>query len=276
VNYRLGYNTNGFAHHRLDDVLHILAESGYGAVAITPDVHHLPPFETGSAELVRLRRLLERLDLSAVVETGARYVLDSRRKHHPTLLDPEPEGRETRLRFLVRCAEIAAEIGAEVVSVWSGIRPMETPEADADRYLREGVARLCEEGRALGVGIGFEPEPGMHVETLRDWDVLRRDVGAEHLGLTLDVGHVPCTESIPPQAAIRDRATELLNVHLDDCRGGIHEHLQVGEGELDWIEIAFALRESGYDRIACFELSRHSHAAPDAAREALTRFRSAM
>jgi glucose/arabinose dehydrogenase len=32
-----------------------------------------------------------------------------------------------------------------------------------------------------------------------------RDVAHEGLGLTLDVGHVPCTERIPPEEAIRSR-----------------------------------------------------------------------
>ncbi len=118
--FRLGYNTNGFAHHRLDDALHILAELGYRAVALTPDAHHLRPFETTATELRSYRQLLEQLDLSVVVETGARYVLDARRKHRPTLLEAGAAGRARRLEFLVRCAEIAAELGGSRVSIWSG------------------------------------------------------------------------------------------------------------------------------------------------------------
>lgn len=271
---RLGYNTNGFAHHRLDDALEILAELGYDAVALTPDVHHLPPFETTPAGLRELRRRLATLGIAAVIETGARYVLDPRRKHRPTLLEEDPGERRRRFDFLVRCAEIAAELEAGVVSIWSGALPPGADAGAAWRRLVDGVGAFCDRAAALGVRVGFEPEPGMLVASLAEWDRLRDAVAHPALGLTLDVGHVPCTEDATPAAVLVARAGELVNVHLDDVRGRVHEHLQVGDGELDWSAIARTLREIGYRGIAAFELSRHSHAAPEAAAEALRRFRA--
>lgn len=272
---RLGYNTNGFAHHRLEDALDILAELGYRGVAITPDVHHLPPFEVSGAELARVRRQLEELDLAPVVETGARFVLDPRRKHRPTLLEGDAEGRKRRFDFLVRCLEIAVELGASQLSIWSGVLPARMAEDEAWGWLIDGVGRLCIEAERQGVGVAFEPEPGMLVEGMGGWERLRNSVAHPALGLTLDVGHVRCTETFSPEEAIRRYADDLRNLHLDDMRGGVHDHLQIGEGELDFGSILDALRDVGYSGVASVELSRHSHAAVQAARVALERLRAA-
>src|SRR6201987_3412200 len=96
-----GYNTNGFAHHRLEDALAVLAELGYQSVALTLDHHALNPFGPNPArEPEQVRGLLGKLGLRCVVETGARFLLDPRRKHQPTLLSPAPEDRLRRLIFL--------------------------------------------------------------------------------------------------------------------------------------------------------------------------------
>jgi sugar phosphate isomerase/epimerase len=241
-------------------------------VALTPDANHLPPDRTSAAELRAVRTLLEELGLAVVVETGARYVLDPRRKHYPTLIERDASDRARRLAYLQRCAEIAGELGGDTVSLWSGIPAPDLPREEAWGHLVAGVTALCRRLAPLGLQVAFEPEPGMLVETLAQWEALRDAVGAANFGLALDVGHVPVTESISAGDAIRRHGASLRTVHLDDTRNRVHEHLQIGDGELDWADIVAALREVRFTGIAAFELSRHSHAAPQAARDAMTRF----
>jgi len=93
----LAYNTNGFAHHRLEEALAVLADLGYAGVALTPDVPHLDLATTGPREWEALRRRLEHLGLACVVETGGRYVLDPRRKHWPNLVTRDPGAAERRV-----------------------------------------------------------------------------------------------------------------------------------------------------------------------------------
>src|SRR5205814_892211 len=89
---RLSMHTlrKGFAHHRLDDTLSILAELGYGGVALTLDYHSLNPYgEDFKQRVSKVRHWLEKLGLRSVIETGARFLLDPRQKHQPTLISPE-------------------------------------------------------------------------------------------------------------------------------------------------------------------------------------------
>jgi len=263
VSLLLGYNTNGFAHHGLLDALDILAGLGYRAVGLTLDVHHAPP---GRTDYARLARELRARSLLPVVETGARFLLDPRRKHRPTLMD---EGG-ARAEFLSACIRIAGEIGAPCVSLWSGAGE------DWDRLVR-ALAPLCEEAEGAGVDLAFEPEPGMLVDTMAQFDELRRRLDHPRLCLTLDVGHLHCLEREPPEAYVARYAGLLRNVHLDDHRRGVHEHLFFGEGEIDFAPLMAALRAVARDRDlpATVELSRHSHDAVATAERAfafLSRF----
>ncbi len=266
----LGYNTNGFAHHRFDDALAILADLGYRSVALTLDWHTLHPFESDwriHAEV--LRRRLENLRLHSVVETGARFLLDPYRKHQPTLLSASPEGRRRRLEFLMRSVDIAALLGAGAVSFWSG-----TPDdAPGDKILWQRLTDACVElaeyAAQLKVRLAFEPEPGMFVDTMPKYAELRQRVSRDNFGLTLDIGHLHCQGETPIAAQIRKWRDLLWNVHIEDMRRGIHEHLMFGEGEIDFPPVLEALAEIGYPGGVHVELSRHSHEAVNTARQAL-------
>jgi sugar phosphate isomerase/epimerase len=271
----LGYGTNGFANHRLDDALRLIADLGYRAVALTLDHHHLDPFaEDLARETDRVAGLLSELGLRCVVETGARYLLDPRRKHHPTLVS---EDAAPRIDFLARAIRIAEALGADCVSFWSGVLESTVDEETGWLRLRANLLPVVEEAHRRRVRLGLEPEPGMLVEQLAQALRLRRETGEpEELGITLDVGHCVAVEPVSAAACVRRAGNVLVNVQLDDMLPGVHEHLEFGQGDLDLPGTLAALEEVGYGGVAAVELPRHSHAAPDVARRAAEALRAAL
>lgn len=265
---RLAYNTNGAANHRLDDALALIAEAGYDGVALTLDHHHLDPYArdlTGRAQALAHR--LNGLGLGAVIETGARYLLDPRMKHEPTLVSPEPEGRERRLDFLYRCVEVAGTLDAEAVSFWAGVPRKGVDRGEARRWLLEGVAKVAERAGDRGVVVALEPEPGMLVETLDDYAAVAKEVPG--LKLALDTGHCLVTGERDPAEAVREFAGSTGTVSIEDMRRGVHEHLPFGEGEMDVSAVLSALEETGFGGLVCVELSRESPRAHAAIPEAI-------
>jgi sugar phosphate isomerase/epimerase len=274
LSLRFGYVSNGLSDHRLEDALELLAENGYDGLALTLDHIHFDPFAPRlRARAARVRAELEERGMSCVVETGARFVLDPRRKHFPTLVS---DGRQKRVDLLCTAVDVAAELGAPVVSMWSGsIAPDESPERAWD-LLVEGCERVLTHADEAGITLAFEPEPGMLVEQLSDYEELQRRLGnPPALGLTLDIGHIVCLEPMSVTECVRRGAPTLAHVHIEDMRRGVHEHLMFGEGELDLDESLRVLSEIGYAGMVAVELSRHSHAAHETVPAAKSALRAA-
>lgn len=266
----LGYNTNGFAFHRLEDAVRIMHELGYGAVGITLDVHHLDPFAEGAAEkAVELKKLLGQHGMRCVVETGARFILDPKRKHQPTLIDSNPAERRRRREFLERSVAIASILEADAVSFWAGAAPDAADVEELLKRLESELALLLPKAKAAGVPLALEPEPGMAVATTKQGMEIVRRMGDPMLGLTIDVGHVHCLSEGDPAAILRSVGDRLFNVHIEDMKRGVHDHLMFGDGEMDFPPIFDALRSIGYEKGVYVELSRHAHDAVNAARKAM-------
>ncbi|MFC7221235.1 sugar phosphate isomerase/epimerase family protein [Streptomyces polyrhachis] len=268
---RLAYGTNGLTDLRLTDALALLADLGYDGVALTLDHMHLDPLAPDLlARTAAVARVLERTGLAVTVETGARYVLDPRRKHAPTLLDPDSAGRLARQRLLLTALRVAGELGAGAVHAFSGRRPAGVAEDTAWETLAQSLEPVLTAAEYARIPLAVEPEPGHLLHDLAGFHRLRAAVG-EHpaLGLTLDLGHCQCLEPLPPAECVREAAPWLAHVQIEDMRRGVHEHLPFGEGEIDFEPLLGALRASGYRGLISVELPRHSHAGPELARTSL-------
>ena len=265
----LGYNTNGFAHHDPLAAIEILAQIGYRSIALTIDHGTLAPQATSSrAQLVDIQAALQGHKLRCVIETGARFLLDPWTKHEPTLVSADPSARQRRIDFYRYSLDLAAELHADCVSLWSGI-VRESAPADAvlDR-LAEGLDAVCHHADQVGIDVGFEPEPGMAIDTMSRFARLLECFVSPRLKLTLDIGHLFCQGELPLADPIRRWGSRIVNVHLEDMRAGVHEHLMFGEGEMAFPPIISALQETGFAGSVHVELSRHAHDAVNAARKA--------
>jgi sugar phosphate isomerase/epimerase len=268
---RYAYNTNGCAHHRLEDAIAMMADAGYDGVSLTLDIQHLDPFAPGhAAERACIASMLRARKLGVVIETGARFLLDPRQKHEPTLVTSEAEGRERRLDFLTRSLEVAADTGAEVLTFWAGRPASDVDPTQARDWMYSGVGEVLRRAERLGVPAAFEPEPDMIVGTVTTFAALAAEFPT--LRLALDLGHCLVSEDVEPEDAIISQADRLGTVHIEDMKRADHKHLPFGEGDMDLPAVLGALKRIGFDNLVCVELSSDSHRAVQMipqAREAL-------
>ena len=163
----LAYNTNGFAHHDPAAAIELLAEIGYRGVGLTIDHGLLNPYADGFRQSVAaVRKLLDRFAMRTVVEAGARFLLDPRHKHEPTLMTADPAGRARRIEFYRQAIDIARELGTDCVSIWSGTLRDSLDDDSAFERLIDGLRQVCDYADSKDVVIGFEPEPGMLIDTM--------------------------------------------------------------------------------------------------------------
>lgn len=271
----LGFSTNGIAGIDPFDAVPFLRRFGYGSLAITLDRRVLDPFARGLPQQIdRWRSALEAAGMACVVETGARYLLDPLVKHAPTLVSPEAEGRMRRVEFLVRAIDVARDLSAGCVSLWSGAATDGADEEMLWKRLVDGLLPVLDHADARGVTVGFEPEPGMFIDTLpRFGSLVERLERPERLGLTVDVGHLECMGERP--ASVLDAwGGRIVNVHVDDMLACRHEHLPLGDGDVAFGDVFAALAAGGYAGGLHVELPRQADRWADTARRSADFLRS--
>lgn len=266
---KAGYSTNSFGDVNPLDALSLLCEQGYASLAITPDRNILNPYEKTFASEVRVwQHALAKAQMRCVVETGARHLLDSKRKHHPTLLSDAQDDCNRRIEFLRRAIELAGELKADCVSLWSGAVCSDADETLLWRKLTDGVGEVLDHASRCGVVLGFEPEPGMFIDTVARAEELFERLGRpKSLGLTVDIGHLECLGERPLAATVRDVADRIVNVHIDDMIVCRHEHLPLGKGDIDYVPIFRELLAARYQGGLHVELPRQSHRWYETAKE---------
>lgn len=159
----------------------------------------------------------------------------------------DPEKHAEALAEAERAAQVLAELGgAGAVLIW-GPQPLKDRRKRDDELARqaETCAALGETVHRLGLGpLCVHNHTPELLDDAKELDVILRATDAARVGLNLDLEW--CAQAdFDPAATVRRFGARVRHLHLRNSTGKVWCD-QFGEGDLDYPQIAAALKETGY------------------------------
>jgi len=251
----------------------LVAELGYQYIEMSPRDDFLPFFlhpRIDDAGVAAFKREL------AAAEVQISSILPLYRWS-----GPDEEARQAAVRYWKRAIEIAVDLGVEVMNSEFNGRPERADESEAQfwRSLEE-LLRIFERE---GVRLVLEPHPDDFVEDGIAGVNLVRGINSDLVSFLYCAPHT-FHQGGDLAAVIRHAGPLLTQVHLADSfdfRGSsglryivnppgstarVHQHLDIGQGEVDWDLFFATLAEVEFDGIATVCVFAWEERAEDSAR----------
>jgi len=267
-----GYSTNAFVKFPLVDAVARIAQLGFKGVEIMADRPHLYPPDVEKAEFQRLQETLTdgglkvtNLNSFTLFAVGDTYL--------PSWIEAERSRREIRIRHTRECLQMARRLGCANISVPPGGPLSGVTRGEAERLFYEGLEQVVPLAEELRVRVLVEPEPGLMIETTRQFQEFMRAVRSPAVGLNFDIGHFFCAGE-DPAAAFETLFEWIGHVHLEDIAATrVHQHLIAGLGAIRFGEVLKGMRRLGYTGDISLEVYPYVDAPEDAGRKSLAHLR---
>ena len=185
---------------------------------------------------------------------GIGVITSTALQEHQDIVSDDETVRKNGLRYLIRCVEVTAILGARSFSgvIYAAMgRKIDTMPGEiywerASSALRE-VARVA---RDLGVVVGIEPINRYETFLINTCDQalrLREMIGEPNLGIHLDTYHMNIEEDNFYEPT-RKALPYLCHYHLSESHRGTP-----GRGTVNWEEVFQALAEGNYQGVVGME-----------------------
>ncbi|XRO75225.1 sugar phosphate isomerase/epimerase family protein [Methanocaldococcus sp. 28A] len=200
-----------------------------------------------------------------------KYLMELRDKYddvdiivHAPFSDLNPASMNERVRRLtVECIRDAIEGAFELDSEVVVVHPGYIPELWSN-YVNDildnnfsTLSEIVEIAEDYGIKIGLENMPnfrgllGITPESLLE---IVKDIDSKNLGITFDIGHAN-TVGNPAEFVekLQNIGIGIIHVHAHDNNGYDDEHLKIGDGNINFVEVLNKLKDIKYDGIISIE-----------------------
>ena len=197
------------------------------------------------------------VDVKGVRAALARYGLGvvAHSAYYIPISSPFPSLRQAALHEFQRALEVAAQVGAQGMTVhYHGTPTLFPPESYVEWHV-EVLCPLCSQAGDLGVTILLENAPGLPGQIDAIAQVLK---AIPDLGFHLDGGHANMEGGVGSfDAYVRRFGRRLMHVHLSENDGSNDQHLPLNSvpvSQIDWPTRIKRLKASGYDGTISLEV----------------------
>ena len=175
---------------------------------------------------------------------------------------PDRAVRQSAIDLTRRGLDCAARLGADQMTLWMGqdgfdyAFQMDYAKAWDDTV--SAIAALADHNPGIDLAVEYKPNEPRAFALMPDVGttlLAAKEVGRENVGVTLDFAHVLYADEMPAHAAaLIDRHSRLLGVHLNDGYGKRDDGLMAGTVHpVATVELFVELARIGYDRAIYFD-----------------------
>lgn len=282
---RIALDPTPFHHdHALLDFPDVVARLGYTDMHLTPHPDFSPFFRHPKADDTLVTRLKKR---AADAGVAIPAILPVQR-----ISSPDEPQREAAVRNFRRVIELAVELGVPALNTEFSGRPERAEDSEAAFY--RSMEELLPLAEREGVRVNIDPHPDDFVEDgLEAWRVIR-GLNSPAVGFVYVGSHTfhygDRAASLLPEIGDRLGAVYVADTfdhrrshglrYISNPPGNaarVHQHLRVGDGDVDWVALFDTLRATGYldrdDALIVSNVFAEDEAADEVSRFQLARIR---
>lgn len=235
---KFGFRTGGFRNWKIEDILKELAQIGFDGAELCLESADMRPENFTKDQATQLKRFMDDIGLEIA---SVSYHADV-------------ESTEQRLLNTFKAIEITNWLGSNVLII-NGERVKEDEKEKQWNDFAKRLKDLTISAEKNGVYIAVEPEPLLLVSDTKEMMQMMKIVDSPNLKVNLDIGHAYITDP-----SLTDSITKLgkaiVHTHIEDIKDKVHNHLELGQGDIDFSAMHEAFKKIGYDGYYVVDLFR--------------------
>lgn len=235
---KFGFRTGGFRGWKIEAILKELARIGFDGAELCLESEDMRPENFTQRRADEIKHLMDEIGLEIA---SVSYHADA-------------ESLNQRLSNTSKAIEVAEWLGTDVLII-NGERIREGEKEAQWSDLVDKLKALTKSAEKRGVNIAFEPEPLLVVSDTDDMIRMIDAVGSPNLKVNLDVGHAYITDPDLPES-IKRQGNAIVHAHIEDIKDKVHNHLEIGQGDIDFAAMHAAFMEIDYDGYYVVDLFR--------------------